>query len=702
MYRNGKTISKIKKIITIQSNKNDCGIAALQTIIRWHGGEIDHEDIRIASGTQTFGTTLLGLYQAAMEFGFSAEGVELDKDFLFKQTDPCILHVVNPQNLLHYIVYFGMDKETKKLLIFDPTKGLEFLCESELDRIWKRKVALLLKPNDAFAKSKPRNDAKIQWLLIQIRKDQTLIISTIVLGAAISLLGLSTAIYSQKLVDDYLPKKDVFSVILGIGLLGLILGIRAILSYLRQIFIFTQSKKLNIRVISSFFYELLKLPKRFFDSRSTGDMIARLNDSQRIQQAITFIFGNAVIDILTITASLFLLCYYNWQIGLLAFTFVTLILIIFYKNRQRLQNNQREVMANYGITEANYIDTIQGIATIKQNAAIQLFHNVSKFTYERYQEKLFILNKVGSKLYFIVDVVTVSLTLTVLAMVSSLVLNGLISIGEVMAIISTIGMLVPATNRLSQMLIQVQEARTAFNRIYDLTRREHLIPIETTSDKSLHEFLSLTFKNVSFRFNGQKKLIHNLSFSINKGDTICIKGPSGAGKSTVFQLILRYYKPNGGEIYLNNISYESLNEDMINKYISIVPQEIKIFNGSVLFNITLQQNISHSELNKFNEKYEINRFAKVFPFGYETVLGENGINLSGGQKQLLGFLRALYKNPSLLLLDEATSAMDLHMEKMIFDLLSDIHESIAVIWVNHKEDLPVLFKRNILIIDHQD
>src|SRR5690606_22993212 len=111
------------------------------------------------------------------------------------------------------------------------------------------------------------------------------------------------------------------------GLLGLILGIRAILSYLRQIFIFTQSKKLNIRVISSFFYELLKLPKRFFDSRSTGDMIARLNDSQRIQQAITFIFGNAVIDILTITASLFLLCYYNWQIGLLAFTFVTLILI---------------------------------------------------------------------------------------------------------------------------------------------------------------------------------------------------------------------------------------------------------------------------------------------------------------------------------------------------------------------------------------
>jgi len=200
----------------------------------------------------------------------------------------------------------------------------------------------------------------------------------------------------------------------------------------------------------------------------------------------------------------------------------------------------------------------------------------------------------------------------------------------------------------------------------------------------------------------KKKLIHNLSFSINKGDTICIKGPSGAGKSTVFQLILRYYKPNGGEIYLNNISYESLNEDMINKYISIVPQEIKIFNGSVLFNITLQQNISHSELNKFNEKYEINRFAKVFPFGYETVLGENGINLSGGQKQLLGFLRALYKNPSLLLLDEATSAMDLHMEKMIFDLLSDIHESIAVIWVNHKEDLPVLFKRNILIIDHQD
>lgn len=702
MHLNSKIVSKIKKIASIQSGKNDCGVVALQTVIRWHGGEIDQEDIRIASGTQKAGTTLLGLYQAAKEFGFNVEGVELEHDFLLKQTDPCILHVTNPENQLHYIVYFGIDEVSKKLIIVDPSKGLDLIYETHLEQIWKNKAALLLKPNDSFTKSETRNDAKIQWLISQVKEDRLLIVLTVFLGVAISLLGLSTAIYSQKLVDDYLPTKDFFSIVLGLGLLGSILGIRATLSYLRQTFIFTQSKNLNTRIISSFIYELLNLPKRFFDSRSPGDMIAKLNDSQRIQQAITFIFGNAIIDVLVIISSLFLLFYYHWQIGLVTFVFVPMILLIFYKFRSQLQNYQREVMAKYGITEVNYIDTIQGIGAIKQNSAIRLFYNINKIAYRRYQEKLFILNKAGSKLYFIVDVATVVLTLTVLALAAFLVLHNIISIGEVMAILSTIGMLVPATNRLSQMLIQIQEAKIAFNRIYDLTKKEHLVSIESVSDKSLDEFRSLTFRKVCFRFNGQKKLIQNLSFSISKGEIIYIKGPSGTGKSTIFQLILGYYKPNMGEIYLNDITYELLNEDMINNHISIVPQEIKIFNGSVLFNITLQQDVPYSQLKKFNDRYMIHRFAKAFPFGYEVVLGENGINLSGGQKQLLGILRALYKNPSMLLLDEATSAMDLYMEGLVFNLLSDIHQSIAVIWVSHKENLPNFVKKSILTIDQNN
>lgn len=676
-------LSSIKKTFVLQQDQSDCGVACLLSLINYYKGTNSLEKLRELSGTTITGTTLLGLYQCANQVGFTAEAFEADMPNLKALNEPCILHVLMEGNLEHYIVCYGYEHDSATFTIGDPGKGITKITELELDLIWQSKALLQLIPKDSFELKKQQHNAKWLWFKQLIKDDLNILTITMVLGVLATVLNLATAIFSQKLIDNILPSGNQQKLIISLVLLFLVLLIRVGLTFIRQHFLLLQSKDFNNRIVGSFFDALVHLPKSFFDSRKTGDMITRMNDTARIQENIAYISGSVFIDIIILFTTSFFLINYSLSIALITFAFIPIIVLVILSYTKPIKNHQKNLMMASALNESNYIDTINGIMVIKAQGEERFFTQKIKTVYANLQDKSFALGKLGNRFSITTDIISVVLSLVLITVASFMVLNKQLKVGEMMAIISLTSTLIPAVGRLSQINLQIQESKVAFDRMYDFTsispefEEESIVPFD---------FKSLEAKNISFRFAGRKPVLQDISFTLAKGEMIALLGESGCGKSTTMAILEKFYQPETGDILVNGKSLQSIYTPAWRSMVAVVPQEIKLFNGTLLENIAIGNLREDEVINiiHFCNQMGFDKYFEALPQGYFTLVGEEGINLSGGQKQLLALARALYRKPQVLLLDEATSAMDRNTEKFILNLLESLKSEMAILLITHK------------------
>ncbi|GHE65722.1 peptidase domain-containing ABC transporter [Roseivirga thermotolerans] len=665
-----------------QRDQSDCGVTCLYTLIKYYEGEVSLEKLREFSGTSKEGTTLLGLYQAANQIGLDAEGFEAEIEHLKTLEHPAILHVIIEGKLQHYVVVFGY--ENQKFLISDPAKGIEYITEEELAKIWRSRALLLVKPTDRLERVQEQKGRKKEWLLSLVREDYPILGIATFLGIVISILGISTAIFTQKLIDDIIPSQDSERLILGLALLTILLLARSGVLYLRTLLILRQSKDFNNRIIQKFYGALLYLPKRFFDTRKTGELIARMNDTNRIQRTISFVLGDTLIQLLLGITSLAFVFTYSWQVGLLLLAFVPIYIFLVWKYTKPITTGQREVMQAYAMNESNYVDTIQGIEVIKNQNKESVFSKITETIYGHFQSKVYDLGLVGNKYGVYTQIIGVIAMTGVLAFSSFLVIQETLQLGELVALLSMAGGLFPAIEAVARANIQIREAKIAFDRMYEFTAIEP----ETNENDTVQEMSNiqrLQVENLSFRFPGRKQLLKNINLELNKGELVCLLGESGGGKSTFLQILQKFYFPEEGKISIDGHDYREIHTKTVRSKIGVVPQEIKIFNGSLLDNILLGETITGIKtLEDFMVSLGFDQYFKEFPQGYATILGEEGVNISGGQKQLVGLARALWSNPEILLLDEATSALDRKTEHFVLNLLDRLKSYKLILLVTHR------------------
>lgn len=676
------SIKILKKTFVLQQDQTDCGVACLLSLIQYYGGINSLEKLRELSGTNTTGTTLLGLYQCANKIGFTGEAFEADMPNLKALNEPCVLHVIMEASLQHYIVCYSYDAYLDKFIVGDPGKGLIELDEIELNKIWQSKTLLQLKPNDSFVFKKEQRNAKWLWFKELIKDDINILSITMVLGVLATVLNLATAIFSQKLIDKILPSGDQQKLITSLVLLFLVLLIRAGLNFIRQHFLLLQSKDFNSRIVGSFFKALVHLPKSFFDSRKTGDMITRMNDTARIQKNIAYISGSVFIDIIILLTTAFFLINYSLTIALVTFAFIPIVAMVILSYTKPIKKHQSAVMAASAINESNYIDTINGIMVIKAHCQETLFTNKINTVYGSLQNQSFALGKLGNRFVITTDAISIVLTTVLITTASFMVLQKQLKVGEMMAIISLASTLIPAVARLSQINLQLQEVKVAFDRMYDFTSIQP--EFEVQEIKNLN-FQKLEVKNISFRFAGRKAVLQDISFELAKGEMIALLGESGCGKSTTMAILEKFYHAEQGEILVNDIAIENIYTPTWRNIVATVPQEIRLFNGTLIENIAIG-NVEEEGLAivDFCTDNGFNKYFEAMPQGYFTLVGEEGINLSGGQKQLMALARALYRKPQVLLLDEATAAMDRNTEQFIMNLLNKLKKDMAIVLITHK------------------
>lgn len=666
-----------------QHDSTDCGVACLLSLIRYYGGDSTIQHLREISGTSQAGTTLLGLYQAANAIGLKAEGAEANGiTDLIEHGKPTILAVLLDDKFEHYMVCYGF--ENGQFVVGDPAGGMELYSPEKLEKIWTKKC-LLLEPTEKFIRKSDICQRKQQWLKNLLREDAGILTASVVIGVVLSVLGMVMAVFSQKLVDEVLPAHDTRKLIVGLVLVFVLLQARVFINALRSKLLITQGRDFNNRIIDFFYNRLLHLPKNFFDMRKIGDMVARLNDTRRIQTVISSLAGDAIINALMVIVSLVFLAVYSWQIALIAFLCMPVFFWVIYRHHATIIAQQREVMAGYAMTESNFISTINGIAAIKNFNRQSIFQKINQLLYAAFQGKVFDLGKTQIRIGVLSGTASVVIMLGLIAYSSFQVFNNTLSIGELMAVVGITGSLFPAVASLALIAIPINEAKVAFDRMFEIIgmdggeRDEQLI--ETVPGTAL----LLEISDLSFRFIGRKKLLNDVSMRFERGTISCIVGESGCGKSTLCQILQQFYVPETGTIRLDGIDINNYTPDQWSQLISVVPQDVYVYNGTVLDNIcfgVIPKDMN--EIFEFCKYYGFDKFIAELPQGLMTLVGEEGINLSGGQKQLIAFARALYKPSRILLLDEMTAAMDRQTERTICDLLLRLKKDHIIVFITHR------------------
>jgi ABC-type bacteriocin/lantibiotic exporter with double-glycine peptidase domain len=676
-------VTRIKKSCQLQHDISDCGAACLVSIIKYYGGDSTIEKIRKLSGTTQSGTSMLGLYQAANQSGMDATGYEGTIQDIKGFANVLILHVSSEEGMEHYVLSFGFGQE--KFVIWDPAKGLAFITETELEKIWKSKKCLGLVPNNSFKTEEKSRNKKRKWLIKEIKPEKDILITSIVIGILISVLGMAMAVYSQKLLDQIIPSREINVLILSSVLVLALLSGRIILTGIRQFLLLTQGKVFNIRIVNDFYSALLFLPKPFFDNRKTGDFVARLNDTLRIQRVIAEIVGSYIIDILILGITIVMLFYYSSVSAILSLLILPLFFLIVYRWNRKIITAQHSVMAGYAINESNFINSLRGITEIKSMNWQNDFSNKNKTIYTDFQERAFLLGKIKVKLGLLTGLAGTFYIIIVLFYSSSQVMGSKMTQGELMAILSLSSTLLPSVLNLALIGIPLSEAKVALNRMFEFTQIE---PEEFGGNNNEAELNinQLKLENISFRFPGQKLLLDKIDMKIEKGKLVSIVGESGCGKSTLASIVLRFLTTEGGKIILNDtIDSNTVDIKKWRAKVGIIPQEIHIFNGTILQNLLTEFSESRvTEMINTIRSFGLSNFIESFSSGLLTLVGEEGINLSGGQKQLLAFIRVLINRPDILVIDEGTSNMDRGTESMIMSLIARLKPEMGILLISHR------------------
>jgi ATP-binding cassette subfamily B protein len=685
-----KSFLKPQYPVVRQYDQIDCAPACLLSVLKFYGGDAGIVQVRDLCQTDIKGSTMLDVVRAAESLGFQAVGATGDYEDLMEESMPCIAHVVLQDGFQHFIVVYRID--AFGVLVGDPATGLRKYRRAEFEEIWKQKAVILLTPTAKVFNSSVQG--WFNWVAGYLKKSESWVIQTVFLGIGYTALGLMTALFVQWLLDRFIPQKEIEKILYTGLVLLFLLSIRSLTGFFRQRFLVVLNKKVSIAICSDFLDHLFKIPKRFFDTRKTGDITARINDSMRIQQAILMVTNVTIIDGLVILGSLALMYYLAPGLAWFSMVAVPVYGLLLFRRSGKIKIEQSEVMKGYAKVESSYIDTLQGIDDIIGLNTAQSFADLNKGLFGLFQNALERLGLTRASLSFTAECIGAMLTIGVLTAGAILVVRQDLHLGAMMAAYSLLANILPAVVNLVSAFIALQGASVAAQRLRDL------LLVQPEKNAGTMPFMldaCLSICAGSFGWPKSKPLLNRIDITIERGRLTSLWGESGSGKSTIVQLLQRKYPLNSGNILVDGIRAEQFDLAMYRSQIGVVPQRIKIFNATLLDNILLGRRVSHAdEVIHTIDFLGLTPFYNRFEQGLFTMLGEDGRELSGGERQVLALTRALLWKPEVLIVDEGFSFIDVDLESMIFAVVQRYAFDHAVLIITH--DLPTILQTDFVYL----
>jgi len=694
--------SRRKKHIQVkQHDFTDCAAACLASVLGWHKKEVPIARIRQLAATDQKGTTAWGIIQAAHRLDLSAKGVRGKVDDLQELPLPAIAHVVVKGMLHHYVVIYAVT--ANRIQVMDPAVGkLEWMEISQFKQSWSG-VLIVLSPQEGFKTGSEKTGIlpRFNYLL----RPHRAILLQVVLGAMMfTLLGLSTAIFLQKIVDYVIPdgNRNLLN-LLGAAMV-VILIVKVLLNHAQVLLTIKTGQQIDSRLILGYYKHLLKLPQHFFDNMRVGEIISRMNDAVKIRAFINEALVGTAVNVFIVLFSFGLMFTYYWKLAFAIFLIIPVYGLIYYVSNIINRKTQRKLMEDSADLEAQLVESIHAAGTIKR-FGLEEFANLKTET--RFIRLLRSVYQSATNSLWIANanqLATGIATLLLLWLGTTFVLEKIITPGELLSFYAIIGYFTGPIGTLIGMNKTVQDAVIAADRLFevmDLERED-----ETNRSQLTAEMVGdVTFVDVHFEYGSRTTVFEKLNLHIPKGKLVAIVGESGSGKTTLMALLQRIYAINSGKILIGDYDIRYLTNDSLRQVIGVVPQDIHLFSGNIVDNIALGDiNPDMNRILAICKELGISAFIETLPAGFNTYIGENGTQLSGGQRQRIAIARALYRRPEILVLDEATSSLDSMSENHIQRVIADFNKAgKTVILIAHRlstvmnaDKIVVLDKGNVV------
>jgi ABC-type bacteriocin transporter len=674
----------MKKSLQVkQRDRSDCGAACLASVTMYYGLRLSVSRIRQYAGTSQRGTSIHGLLEAAERLNFQARGARVKETPLSSIPLPAIFHLVLENDMQHFVVVYKIKKS--RIVLMDPGLGKIISQSSEAFKKSWSGVIILLIPSEQFRQGDERKTIVNRfWQLVQPHRS---ILLQALLGAMLySLLGLSTSVYVQKIIDFVLPDANTQLLnILSIGMI-ILLSFKIFTGYFKSLIVLRTGQQIDSRLILGYYKHLLDLPQRFFDHMRVGEIISRVNDALRIRIFINDVALNLVVCALTVMLSICAMFIYSWKMALLMlFTIPVYLLIYWFSNRVN-SKWQRKMMERSAALESQLVESIQGISTIRRFESSAFFMLKTEKRFVPLMQAMYNSGRTGLILSNVSEWVTSLLTIIILWWGTYLVIDQKLSAGELLSFYTLTGFFAAPVQALIGSNKPMQDALIAADRLFEI------IDLETEKEAGpgleIERFRAagLVFNDVYFSYGPGRAVFTGLNIHILQNQITGVIGESGCGKSTLLALVQKFYSPDHGTILLGDVDIQYLSNHIVRQEIVAVPQHTDLFQGNIISNIALGEEEPDLErIFVICRRLGLHDFIAGLPARYLTVIHEQGLNLSGGQQQKLGIARALYRNPAILILDEATSALDPESERKVQETLRWYHgKGTTIIVIAHR------------------
>lgn len=695
----------MKYKVVRQFDERDCGAACFAMICKNYGLKLSLSIARELTKTDLNGTNIYGLIKASEKIGFNADALVGNYSELIKGIDekeiqyPFIAHIINNQ-FEHFVVVYSIKKD--RVVVADPAVGIVKYKTKDFIDVWTGKIVIFRSSGKLEAPKVDNNIEKHLWATL--KKQLKLIVITLICSIVISAIGIIAAYAFQYIVnitqtDFMLYQNDGYRFLFVLcGAVISLYIVEFILNIVRGKLLSLLSNKLDESFMLQYYKKILDLPMNFFGTRKSGEILSRFSNATEIRNAITDVLFSGTINILMVFAGGFFLS----QISLTLFLIIVLIAVLFvivsilFKNK--FEFYKREYMENDSKVTTLLKESIDGIETIKINNYAKIIKQKVKVQFSKLLKSIYCFNVLENNRSAIVVVIS-SIGMVLILSISVIeVTRGNLTIGELFSFYVLCGYFLNPFVDLIGMQKDIQSAFVAFQRLGDLMNLES----ENVDDgELLHSFTSdITVNDISFNYGYREPVLENFSLKIKGGQTIGIVGRSGCGKSTFAKLLLGLYDVNSGEIKIGGKDLREINKNCIRNKISYLPQVPFFFADTIINNLRMSNtDITKEKVIKMCQNVGIHDYIMTLPFEYDTVLEENGNSLSGGQKQLLGIVRAFLSEPDILILDEPTSNLDSVTESNLEELISKLSsDSLTCIIISHRMKA-VVNCDNIFFID---
>ncbi len=676
-----------------QPDTKDCGPTCLRIVSKYYGKSISLQQIRNLSETTREGSSLLGLSDASENLGFRSMGVQIDFNTLTEEVSfPCIAH----WNKNHFVVVYKIDKNNK-VYISDPSYGLITYTREEFIKSWigenanentEEGIVLILETTPAFFQTEfdaEESKASFSFLSKYLFKYKTLVIQLAIGLLGGSLLSLIFPFLTQSIVDVGIQNQDInFIYVVLLAQIMLFLG-RMGIETIRSWILLHLSARINISIISDFFIKLMRLPISFFDTRMTGDIMQRINDHHRIEQLLTSSSLNTLFSLVNLIIFSIVLLFYDYRLFIVYLVGAVLYIgwiSFFLKKRKELDYKRFSQVSQ---EQSKVIELINGMQEIKMHNA----EKQKRWDWEFLQVKLFKIRikslsleqwqSVGGNFINQMKDILVSF------LSAKLVLSGNLTLGMMLSVQYIIGQLNSPLLQLIDFIKQTQDAKISLERLGEIHDKDDE---EDKNEQYVTDVpkKDIEIKDMSFRYIGSDvPVFENLSLTIPYQQTTAIVGASGSGKTTLLKLLMKFYDPDQGEIRIGNTNMKNISPRYWRDHCGVVMQEGYVFNDTIANNIAVgEDHIDKQKLRRAVEIANIKEFIESLPLSYNTKIGNEGVGVSGGQKQRLFIARAVYKSPEYILFDEATSALDANNEKVIMENLEQFFKGKTAVVIAHR------------------